>query len=323
VTRIFVTTAGDEPYHRAQREAFLGLADADVVGAHQPATDPGDADAILFVDLHQHPGDTFLRTLRTHPLVAAYRDKVFVYDERDFPFFTFPGIYVGGTLAMARRFPISGGPYPAFPGPAERAARTPDLLYSFRGARTHAVRDKLFELEHPRGHTEYAGGADFFASDMRPSRSSEAELERARRRYTELTARSKFVLCPRGQGPSSFRLYETLAAGRVPVVISDQWLAPPRVDWDACVVRVAERDAHRVPRILEESEPAWRAMVSAGEDVWRKHFARNRLWHSYATSLLDLSLRRRAPKTPWWMQKRVLHLEGRRSRAGLRARLRG
>ena len=30
--------------------------------------------------------------------------------------------------------------------------------------------------------------------------------------------RSKFFLCPRGTGTSSIRLYETLSAGRVPVI---------------------------------------------------------------------------------------------------------
>src|SRR4051812_25162656 len=95
--RVLVATAGDEPWHHAERDVFVDLARADVVGVHALERDPERCDAILFVDLHQHPDDPFLAILRRHPLARAHPEKVRVYDERDLPFFTFPGIYVAGT----------------------------------------------------------------------------------------------------------------------------------------------------------------------------------------------------------------------------------
>jgi hypothetical protein len=318
--RILVATAGDEPYNHAQQDVFVDLARADTVGEHQLESDPARADAILFVDLHQHPDDPFLATLRQHELARAYLDKVFVYDERDLPFFTFPGIYVAGTLRLARRRAMVGGPYPVLPNPLQPTAQEPDLLYSFLGSRTHPVREALFALKHERGLVEGASGANFFA--LRAS-ASEAQLQRARTEYAAVIARSKFVLCPRGHGPSSFRLYEALAAGRVPVVISDDWLSPPRIDWSRCIVRVAEKDVQGVPQLLERLEADWPNMVTAGQDALGHHLARSRLWHHYATSIDEL---RRVPRTraaPWWAQSQVLRVQIRSLRGAVRAAIRG
>jgi hypothetical protein len=306
--RIFVAAAGAEPHHLLQRDRFMTLAAADAVGRHRIARAPDEADAVLFVDLQQHPGDTFLRVLRRHPLVQTHRGRICVYDERDHPFVTFPGIYVAGTPGLARRRVIAGGPYPWLQTVIERSTQAPDLLFSFNGARTHAVRAAVLELEHPRGRLSDTTGISFFAWS-----SSAVGSESARAEYASTVIRSKFVLCPRGQGPSSFRLYETLGAGRVPVVISDDWLAPPRIDWSACAVRVAERDVALIPGLLARLEDRWPQMAAAAAATFDANFAVERLWDHYATSIADL-LPRPAGR-PWWAEPEVIRLQARRLRA--------
>jgi len=301
--RIFVTVAGDQPYHDAQREYVMSLAAADEVGTHELADDVADADALLFVDLQQHPADTFLRVLRHHPLVRSHAGKVYVYDERDCPFVSFPGIYVSATPALARRHPVVGGPYPALPTRTRPEPRAPDLLFSFAGARTHPVRDAVLRLTHPRGLVRDTSATNFFGWV-----GSERDHDEAagRAEYERTIARSKFVLCPRGHSPSSFRLYETLSAGRVPVVISDGWLPPPRIDWEACAVRVRERDVLTIPALLERLEPRWTEMARAGARAFDDHFASQRLWNHYGDSLEQLALCR--TRRPWWLQRQVARL---------------
>jgi hypothetical protein len=162
---------------------------------------------------------------------------------------------------------------------------------------------------------EAASGLNFFALG---AAASEAELQRARTRYAEVIARSKFVLCPRGHGPSSFRLYEALAAGRVPVVISNNWLAPPRIDWSRCIVRVGEKDVRGLPRLLERLEPDWPRMVVAGQDVLAHHLTHSRLWHHYATSIDEIRGAPRARTGPWWAQSQVLRIQIRSLRGAVR-----
>ena len=225
---VMVHSAGSKSFHLDQRDFFCELARADEVGRHRLAQRPDDADVLLFVDTHQHPGDPLLKVLRNHPLVRRYPGKAYVYDERDRPFVTLPGIYVSASARMARRWPVAGGAYPWLPTPTMAGSGEPDLLFSFRGARTHHVRDVILGLKHSAAVIEDSTDLDFFRVRQHKG---DRTIPRAQQRYAEVVARSKFVLCPRGHGPSSFRLYETLAAGRVPVVISDQWLAPPDVCW--------------------------------------------------------------------------------------------
>ena len=313
-----MATVGSEKTGAAQaRDVFVALAQLDEVGEHKLEADPAQADAILVVNLQQHPHDPFLKILRADELVRKYADKLFVYDERDRPFFTFPGIYVAGTPRSASRRAIVGGPYPNLPNALQPTGQEPDLLYSFQGGRTHPVRDAVLSLRHPRGIVKDTSGLDFF--DW--SRTSDnTRLHDGRARYASSITRTKFVLCPRGHGPSSFRLYETMSAGRVPVVISDSWLAPPRVAWDECIVRVAEQDVRHLPRILEAVEDRWPDMVRAGRTAHAEHFAPARLWHHYATSIAQIQSSPHA-FIPWWAQAQVLRIFVRRTRGHVRASL--
>jgi SAM-dependent methyltransferase/glycosyltransferase involved in cell wall biosynthesis len=43
-------------------------------------------------------------------------------------------------------------------------------------------------------------------------------------RYNEILSDSVFSLCPEGSGPNTLRLWESLAVGSIPVVITDDWL---------------------------------------------------------------------------------------------------
>ena len=68
--------------------------------------------------------------------------------------------------------------------------------------------------------------------------------------YCDRIRRSDFVLCPSGFGPTSFRLYETLTLGSVPVYIHPgvPWLPyADELDWSELAVVVADRDLASLP----------------------------------------------------------------------------
>src|SRR5204863_9824065 len=104
---------------------------------------------------------------------------------------------------------------------------------------------------------------------------------------------SKFCLCPRGRGPSTWRLYEALRAGRPPVIISDDWV-PPAIDggWEQCSIRVAERDVERIPEILREREPDAERMSAEARRVWQEWFSLETFFHRMADWCLALQARR-------------------------------
>lgn len=59
--------------------------------------------------------------------------------------------------------------------------------------------------------------------------------------YQDILERSRFSLCPRGSSPSSVRFWESLSAGAIPILISDNWVLPDW-DWDNTIVVVSESD---------------------------------------------------------------------------------
>lgn len=301
---IHIAAIGGVDERESARSLFMALCGKDRVGNYRSEIDPEVADAILFVDLHQQPNDPLLRGLYRHPLVRRFHEKVFVYDERDFPTYTFPGIYVGAPRRWARSLAVVGGPYPTVPNRLSPASVTPDLLFSFRGAATHRVRQDVVKLKHPRAIVEQS---DF---TLGASSGNQSSALKDAARFRELISRSKFVVCPRGHGPSSFRLYETLYAGRVPVVVSDSWLPPITIPWEQCIVRVRESDAVHIPSILENHESIWPDLSKAAQAVGMS-LQEDQLWDHYASSIHYLLRRPRPARPGLSVHARTLHVRAR------------
>ena len=91
--------------------------------------------------------------------------------------------------------------------------------------------------------------------------------------YWKLITDSKFVLCPRGFGASSIRTFEIMSAGRIPVVISDQWQRSPGIPWNDFCIFVAERDIRRIPKILQELEGDWQKKAKLAQEIYEELFA--------------------------------------------------
>ena len=64
---------------------------------------------------------------------------------------------------------------------------------------------------------------------------------------------SIFGLAPRGYGPTSFRLYETMQMGAIPIYISDVFWLPFEdvIEWDKAVVLIKENEIDSIPNIVD------------------------------------------------------------------------
>ena len=95
-------------------------------------------------------------------------------------------------------------------------------------------------------------------------------------RFTDVTEQSCFTLCPRGYGKTSFRLYEAMQLGSVPVYISDDhWLPFQKyVDWEEFCVIIKEKDIERIPEILMDrfNTGRYKSMAIAAKGVYDQHF---------------------------------------------------
>ena len=189
------------------------------------------------------------------------------YDERDRPWCSRPGVYVS---MPARKFDRGvqrvWGYYgvPEFQHPIDTV---PDLLFSLVASPTHPCRRPLFGLQEAADSViEEVRGFTFYDA-------SSSEFEARREHFRRTLSRSRFVLCPRGRGTSSIRLYEALSAGRVPVIISDDWVPPDGPDWSSISIRWPEGRASGLVDTIRSHDREWEAMSRAAFGAYEAFFA--------------------------------------------------
>jgi hypothetical protein len=99
---------------------------------------------------------------------------------------------------------------------------------------------------------------------------------------------SMFVLCPRGVAPSSYRIFEAMKAGRVPVIMADQWVPPSGPNWPEFSLRVPESRLQEVPKILENLANRAPEMGLRASQAWELWFSREQGFQTIVTWCLEI-----------------------------------
>ncbi len=287
-------------------KAMLEAASTDRFKSHPLVARPEEADLVLFVETSTCAGPYF-ESIRRHEVYREHREKSYVYCATDAILPLVPGVFP----SIARRDYLSawtraGG----YIGIREREGlvfdpeRHPVQLFSFVGSSaTHPVRRKIMRLNHPMGQ--------LVDTSKEPSGVlSDAEYQR---RYRDALLDSAFVLCPRGGGPSTFRLMEAMIMGRVPVIISDAWCAPSGPDWDGFSIRVPESDVEDIPALLEAHRSDALEMGLNARRAWLDWFGPETAFHRIVGWTLELhthSGERAGSRrlAPWARAARPFHL---------------
>lgn len=257
---IFVTTTavdtGDRPWltsnHRRMVKAgkSYGGADFALVDAAEAA------DFILFVD----SSDPYLGDVLKSPLYRSNSERSYVYNHTDDATPVVPGIYPD--MAGPVRLPsihLGGFYLRCFENAALLARgvpRHPKYLFSFVGNARNApaVRRAILKLQHP----------NVLLLD-RSSGLRDDDLD-----YVETLRDSAFVICPKGLGPTSWRIYETMMASRVPVIVSDRWVPARELDWPSFSLRVRECEVAAIPDICEDHAPRAEEMGQRARAAWER-----------------------------------------------------
>ena len=98
----------------------------------------------------------------------------------------------------------------------EKTYEQKQILCSFVGALTHSLRNNMVDF--------LKNDSDFvFVSDSMWTPNVDVDKQN---KFVKTTCNSKFVLCPRGYGRNSFRFYEVMLLGCIPIYVWDdiEWL---------------------------------------------------------------------------------------------------
>lgn len=116
-----------------------------------------------------------------------------------------------------------------------------------------------------------------YRKQYRAGATTQAERKNTAQDYFENIKNSDYVLCVRGAGNFSVRLYETLMMGRIPVFVNTDCLLPfeNSIDWKKHVVWVEWNDRHRIAETVAEfhqklSENAFNELQKANRLLWKE-----------------------------------------------------
>ena len=246
-------------------ELVLNLSKYDIQKQHHVVDCPTEADLILFVCDRRfyHSG------IYSSEIFKKYPEKSLVLDFADRTIPRIPGLYA--TIpSYLQQYPIYE--YLFYPynygcfdlENAVLAFSDYKYLFSFMGnVDTYpTVRGNVVNLSHPRAYLK--------------DTSKEASVDL----FSDVLMSSKFVLCPRGIAASTIRVYEAMRAGRVPVIISDEWQENTiDEDWKEFSIRIPEKDVELIPNILEALEPKALEMGEKARLVWNKNFSMSHGFH--------------------------------------------
>ena len=274
--RIHLPRLGATPWVDLQVDELESLVAMDRFGVHELTDDPEFADVILYVQCHMV--DWRLTQILNHDVARRFWPKVMVYDERDKPWRSMPGLDVSQPASSFKPERQRAWSYLRSATVATPVETDPDLLFSFVGSDSAPCRTPLFAIRHRDAIVEEVRNFMFWDT-------ASPNFEARRERYLSVLGRSRFVLCPRGRGTSTIRLFETLAAGRVPVVISDEWVAPDGPKWEEFVVRLPERQAASLTNVLEERNPDWPVMREAAASAYSEFFSAQVAFHRIVEAL--------------------------------------
>jgi hypothetical protein len=319
-----------------QEDELVALFEAHIALAkqHRLVADPHLADLVLILGRFGHTPHQVL----DHPAYQAVPDRCAVYTEDDTYLPLLPGVYCSARrdqhTRAGRIFSYSylsrHGRYrnqfiaqTASPAPAVAAPQM-RYLFTFQGSASSRLRERLFKLKFDREDVLIEDTTQRYDhwQDTQPGH-RDGQLA-----YAQAVASSHFVLCPRGAGLGTFRLFEVMAAGIAPVLLSDHYELPPGPAWDTFLVRVPEREIARLPALLEPLVASAAERGRQAREAYLEHFAVDREFDR-VIELAARSLHHRGPaEAVFRRQQSTIVLRDRfqrsvRSRLGLLPRVHG
>ncbi len=259
---------------------------------------PKMADMILFVKLSGY--GPFVDIL-LDPLYRSFKKKCYVFFSGDQPLYFLPGLYAclekkWSNNNWTRAMHYLHGPDNLYMT-RDRIHSTPKYLFSFIGnTNTHSCRQEILKLRGGRGYIVDTRNEIKRMGILQSKEEKEKENARYRIKYADSLYKSKFILCPRGFGTSSFRIFEAMRCGRIPVIISDEWVEPYGSEWSKFSFRIAESEISKIPDFLAQNEHRFADMSSYARKAWEQGYSKKAAFNQLMNELANLNEHAERPR---------------------------
>jgi hypothetical protein len=145
---------------------------------------------------------------------------------------------------------------------------------TFCGRKTHGIREKIFlTLKNEN---------DYFLHETISNKFTDIDTQI----FRYLINNSIFTLCPRGYGPTSFRLYESIQMKSIPIYISDKFWLPyeNEIKWNKFSLCINENQINNIPQIVDNiiKEKKYEEMIREGQHIYEKYFT----WESIIKNII-------------------------------------
>lgn len=233
----------------------------------QLVADPSVSDVIIFED--DNPG-----YIRRSLAFKKWPDKCVVVSEQDRPGYFLPACYASNQRCLLSKGRSKTIPFiiseTAIPNPFIKDIEDIEprpYLYSFRGGSTSWVRKKLFKSPPKKNDVLIEESNHYFHWNNEDSYLN--QKLNLQKEYAKILEKSFFFLCPRGVGSSSIRLFEVMKAGRIPVIVSDDWIPVEGIPWNEFSIRVRERDISKIDSIIRSHSHSARELGRKAKQAWK------------------------------------------------------
>lgn len=250
-------------------------------GLAEEATNPDKADAIIIQENNEYKDYQYINDLLANRFVDSYIDKIFTISDDDSATGVFRGLYASiPRKRFDKRF-HRAVPYIRFANDyvfTNQQKVEPVYLAGWYGnTKSNNIRKQLV-----------AKWQNDPAIAVKHTHSWYNHREEEQKAYVTLILNSKFSLCPAGWAPPSPRIYESMALGRCPVIISDNFVKPQGPEWDNFALFYPENCITKIDTFLRMHESQFQQLGEKAKENWERLFAGDLLKYYYANTLIDL-----------------------------------
>lgn len=141
---------------------------------------------------------------------------------------------------------------------------TCDNSVSFCGQLTQLRFDVIERIKYMNIKTDFIVRSGFWAPEI-------SSKVKAKHEFNSNLLRSRYALCVRGVGNFSYRLYEALSFGRIPILIDTDTALPfsKIIDWNEHIIFIKKEEIELLPEIIKNDTRD----MAKNRELWERYFS--------------------------------------------------